>query len=78
MKSTLQKIFGAGVFGTGWTNAGICILLAVGVFLSNELYALLNHGPAVLNLQTPSTPPSRWFPSSSFPTCPSIRLSMQP
>ena len=53
MKLKLKQLFGAGVFGTGWTNAGICILLAVGVFLSNELYALLNHGPAVLNLQTP-------------------------
>jgi membrane-associated phospholipid phosphatase len=53
MKSTLQKLFGRGVFGTGWINAGICLLLAAGVYLSNELYALLNHGPAVLNLITP-------------------------
>jgi len=53
MKPKLKQLFGAGVFGTGWLNAGICILLAVGVFLSNELYAILNHGPAVLNLQTP-------------------------
>ena len=53
MKLKLKQLFGAGVFGTGGTNAGSCILLAVGVFLSNELYALLNHGPAVLNLQTP-------------------------
>jgi membrane-associated phospholipid phosphatase len=53
MKLKLKQLFGAGVFGTGWANAGICILLAVGVFLSNELYAVLNHGPAVLNLQTP-------------------------
>ena len=53
MKLKLKQLFGAGVFGTGWVNAGICILLAVGVFLSNEIYAVLNHGPAVLNLQTP-------------------------
>jgi membrane-associated phospholipid phosphatase len=53
MKSRLQKLFGAGVFGTGWANAAVCILLAVGVYLSNEIYAVLNHGPAVLHLQTP-------------------------
>jgi hypothetical protein len=53
MKLKLKQLFGAGVFGTGWANAGICILLAVGVFLSNEIYTLLNHGPAVLNLITP-------------------------
>jgi membrane-associated phospholipid phosphatase len=53
MKSKLQQLFSQGIFGTGWVNAGICILLAVGVFLSNEIYALLNHGPAVLNLITP-------------------------
>jgi membrane-associated phospholipid phosphatase len=53
MKTKLQQLFGRGVFGTGWLNAGICILLAVGVFLSNEIYAVLNHGPAVLNLITP-------------------------
>jgi membrane-associated phospholipid phosphatase len=53
MKSKLQQLFSQGVFGTGWVNAGICILLAVGVFLSNEIYAVLNHGPAVLNLITP-------------------------
>jgi membrane-associated phospholipid phosphatase len=53
MKSRLRQLFGAGVFGTGWVNAVVCILLAVGVYLSNEIYAVLNHGPAVLHLQTP-------------------------
>jgi membrane-associated phospholipid phosphatase len=53
MKIRLKQLFAAGVFGTGWANAGICLLLAVGVFLSNEIYSLLNHGPAVLNLRTP-------------------------
>jgi membrane-associated phospholipid phosphatase len=53
MNLTLRKLFSAGVFGTGWVNAGVCILLAAGVFFSNELYAVLNHGPAVLNLRTP-------------------------
>ncbi len=42
-----------GIFGTGWPNAGIGILLAVGVFLTNEIYDLLNHGPNVLFLKTP-------------------------
>lgn len=53
MKSALQRVFGKGIFYTGWKKAGISILLAVGVFFTNEIYALLNHGPAVLNLQTP-------------------------
>jgi membrane-associated phospholipid phosphatase len=53
MKPRLQQLFGQGVFGTGWANAGICLLLAAGVYLCNEIYALLNHGPAVLDLITP-------------------------
>ena len=53
MTSWLKRVFGAGVFATGWVNAGICILLAVAVYFTSGIYALLNHGPAVLNLRTP-------------------------
>lgn len=53
MRSWMKRLFGAGVFGTGWINALICLLLAVAVYFTNEIYDLLNHGPAVLNLQTP-------------------------
>jgi membrane-associated phospholipid phosphatase len=42
-----------GIFGTGWTNAGISILLAVGIYLTNKIYAVLNHGPNVIFLRSP-------------------------
>ncbi len=42
-----------GVFGTGWANAMVCILLAVGVYVVSGIYDVLNHGPAVLFLKTP-------------------------
>ena len=38
---------------TGWLNAGICLLLAAGVYFSSKVYTLLNHGPAVIFLKTP-------------------------
>ncbi len=53
MENTLKKYFGEGVFGTGWLNAVLCLALAVAVYFTNEIYDLLNHGPAVLNLRTP-------------------------
>jgi membrane-associated phospholipid phosphatase len=53
MKKTLRHIFGQGVFYTGWKNAILSLLLAVGVYFTSLIYALLNHGPAVLNLHTP-------------------------
>ncbi len=49
----LKQLFAQGVFGTGWKNALISVLLAVGVFFTSKIYALLNHGPAVMNLRTP-------------------------
>jgi membrane-associated phospholipid phosphatase len=52
MNTTLKKYFGEGVFGTGWRNAGLCLLLAICVYFTNDIYDLLNHGPAVLNLRT--------------------------
>lgn len=53
MKNTkLKQLFAKGIFGAGWKNALICALLAAAVYLTNDIYALLNHGPAVLNLQT--------------------------
>jgi membrane-associated phospholipid phosphatase len=52
MKKTLQRIFGQGIFYTGWKNAIFSLLLAVGVYFTSQIYDLLNHGPAVLNLHT--------------------------
>ncbi len=42
-----------GIFGTGWMNAGISILLVVGVYLTNKIYTVLNHGPNVIFLRSP-------------------------
>ena len=53
MGDSLKKYFSKGVFGTGWLNAVLCIALAVAVYFTDEIYNLLNHGPAVLNLRTP-------------------------
>jgi membrane-associated phospholipid phosphatase len=53
MEKTLKKYLGEGVFGTGWLNAVVCVALAVAVYFTNEIYDLLNHGPAVMNLRTP-------------------------
>ena len=53
MKKTLQRVFGQGIFGTGWKNAIYCLILAVGVYFASQIYGLLNHGPAVINLHTP-------------------------
>jgi membrane-associated phospholipid phosphatase len=50
---TLKRVFDRGVFRTGWINAGASILLAAGVFLASKIYDPLNHGPAVMHLQTP-------------------------
>jgi membrane-associated phospholipid phosphatase len=52
-KATLKRIFGQGIFYTGWKNAIICIVLAVAVYYFSQIYALLNHGPNVLFLRTP-------------------------
>jgi len=53
MKITLHRWFGQGVFFAPWQDALMSVLLAVCVFVANEIYAVLNHGPAVLHLQTP-------------------------
>jgi membrane-associated phospholipid phosphatase len=52
MKKTLKRIFGQGIFYTGWVNAIISIVLVVAVYFVSQIYTLLNHGPAVLNLHT--------------------------
>lgn len=52
MKKTLQRLFGQGIFYSGWKNAIFSIALAVGVYFTSQIYAALNHGPAVLNLHT--------------------------
>ena len=53
MKHLLNKYLGRGIFGTGWLRAAASLLLAAGIYLVNEIYAVLNHGPAVWNLRTP-------------------------
>ncbi len=53
MKEWLKQLFNRGIFGTGWKNALISLALAVAVYLTNLIYDVLNHGPAVLNLRTP-------------------------
>ncbi len=52
-KQMLRRLFGGGIFGTGWKNALVSLALAAGVYLANGIYAFLNHGPAVLFLRTP-------------------------
>jgi membrane-associated phospholipid phosphatase len=52
VKKTLQSVFGQGIFNTGWKNGILSILLAIGVYFTSRIYALLNHGPAVINLHT--------------------------
>jgi membrane-associated phospholipid phosphatase len=52
MKKTLQRVFGQGIFYTGWKNAIFSILLAVGVYFTSQIYYALNHGPTVINLHT--------------------------
>jgi membrane-associated phospholipid phosphatase len=52
MMDTLKKYFGQGIFGTGWRNALICVALAAAVYLTNLIYDILNHGPAVWILRT--------------------------
>lgn len=52
MPTRLKQLFSEGVFGTGWADAAICIVLAVSLYLINQIYGLLNHGPAVLHLQS--------------------------
>ena len=53
MKNTLRKLFGEGLFGTGWKNAVLSLVLVAAVYLTSQIYAVLNHGPAILNLKTP-------------------------
>ena len=48
----MGKIFGQGIFYTGWKNAIFSILLAIGVYFTSQIYTLLNHGPAEINLHT--------------------------
>ena len=53
MQNRLKTYFSQGIFGTGWRNAVLSLLLAVAVYFTNEIYDLLNHGPAVWILRTP-------------------------
>ncbi len=49
----LKAQFKQGIFGTGWVNAGISLLLVAGVYFTSKIYALLNHGPNMIFLRTP-------------------------
>ena len=51
--NTFKKYFSEGVFGTGWRNAVISIVLAAAIYFTNEIYDLLNHGPRVWLFKTP-------------------------
>lgn len=53
MKDLAMKYFGRGIFGTGWLNAVVSLALGAGIYLANEVYYALNHGPAIWNLRTP-------------------------
>src|SRR5271157_969030 len=53
MQNTLKRYFSEGIFGTGWRNAIISIVLAAAIYFTNEIYDLLNHGPRVWLLKTP-------------------------
>jgi hypothetical protein len=50
---TLKRLFGRGIFQTGWLNVAVSLLLAAGVFFASKIYDPLNHGPAVIQLRTP-------------------------
>lgn len=52
MGEAIGRFFGRGIFGKGRLQAGLSLLLAVAVYFANEIYDFLNHGPAVLHLQT--------------------------
>jgi membrane-associated phospholipid phosphatase len=52
VKKTVQSVFSQGIIYTGWKNAIFSILLAIGVCFISQIYCLLNHGPAVINLHT--------------------------
>ena len=53
MKESFKKYFGRGILFTGWRNAIFSLLLAAGIYFTNQIYYLLNHGPAVWILRTP-------------------------
>ena len=48
-----QDWFGRGVLRQGWRPAAFSIVLAAAVYLFNDVYYALNHGPARMVLQTP-------------------------
>ena len=52
MPTQLKHRLSKGVFGTGWADGAICIVLAASLYLVNLIYALLNHGPAILHLKS--------------------------
>ncbi len=50
---SLKSQWQQGIAGTGWRNAVACVLLALGVYVTSKIYALLNHGPSVVFLKKP-------------------------
>ena len=53
MIDRLKNQLSRGIFGTGWKNALFDLVLAAAVYGANEIYPLLNHGPARMILRTP-------------------------
>lgn len=51
--SWLRAQLRLGVAGGGWANAGIAVLLAVGVYAASKGYDALNHPPNLIFLRTP-------------------------
>lgn len=52
MEGVLKRYIGRGILGTGWVNAIFSLVLGAGIYAANEIYYVLNHGPAVWDLQT--------------------------
>jgi membrane-associated phospholipid phosphatase len=48
----MRRVFGQGIFYADWKNAIFSILLAISVYFTGQIYFLLNHGPAVINLHS--------------------------
>jgi membrane-associated phospholipid phosphatase len=53
MNRALRRLFGQGLFFTGWRSGLFSMLLAAAVACMSQVYNLLNHGPSVLYLHTP-------------------------
>ncbi|HTX73692.1 MAG TPA: phosphatase PAP2 family protein [Rectinemataceae bacterium] len=48
----IPALLNRGIVGTGWRRALVSLAMAVAVYFMNQVYDLLNHGPAIMHLQT--------------------------